>query len=141
MAEIEHNQINRVGILPSYDMDSIRQYPRRPYNSTQIVSGLSGSSVAVIVRTVAAGKTLYLCSAVISVYNGDAAFKYGNMFIRDDADTFWCYLITLYTPPSAAQNQGLYYVPPVEVPSGYDVCIQTNDNDCVICGSIKGYEI
>jgi hypothetical protein len=121
--------------------DSIRQYPRRPSGSTQIVAYNSVENNDFVLYTVSSGKTLYFTSYSLSILNTGASGPLGLFVIRTVSDVYWYFIARSILPQNDSKILTSFFVPPMEIPSGYDFWLYSSAVGCVVLGSIVGYEI
>jgi len=122
----EPNQVQWVGTRPAH-------------RGTQIAANVFVDNVTTIIYTVSAGKTLYLCHAILastSIVAGNGVLK-----IRDAVDADWIHLARAYqTALSWGQNYSIPFWPPLEIPALYDVVVLSNAVGCSWLGGIHGWE-
>lgn len=141
MAEIENNLINIRGVRPGYDMDSLREYPRMPSAGIQVAASADIDNGTVIIHTVTAGKTLYLCHYMWSIWNISGGNGWGRLQVRDAGDAQVYLIVDSGAADDFAYGISGNFNPPLEVPAGYDICVISGQADCWVSGFIHGYEI
>lgn len=141
MAEIEYNQVKCRGVYPGYDMDSLRQYPRRPEGSTQIVATGAKTNGSSTVYTVTAGKTLYLCSYHATLRNESGAVNNGYARIVTSGAASWFFLHYGALADDVSENIFGTFNPALEVPENYYFQINSSAANFTTLLSIHGYEM
>lgn len=122
----ELNQVKWVGVRPGH-------------NGTQVLKENYVSNATLVLHTVTAGKTLYLCSAYASYYIS-ATGIIGRLFVRDVAD-FTVYSFSICNSGALGQMESTpSYNPPIEIPAGYDICLISGAASMVIRAGIHGWE-
>ena len=126
MAFREPNRARWVGVRPGHD-------------GTQVVKYARAENATVIIHTVTAGKTLFLCGLMGSVFDNGGG-QHTVVFVRDGADVFKYYLYWGENNASAGEPFSKSYWPPIEIPAGYDVCAQSTAAAHYINAIIDGWE-
>lgn len=111
---------------------------RPAHGGDQVIAYAVATNNTTIVYTVPAGKTLYLKGFNIGCLGGGAVTSH-YLLIRNAADAVWKYL--QYLPTAAAGCIGFTrdYSQPLEVPSGYDVCVYNNNGTAYTGACIDGW--
>ena len=122
----EPNQAAWVGVRPGH-------------RGAQVAIGQQASNTSVIVRTVPAGKTLFLTSLVFSSGWGAGL---GTLFVRDAGDSA-LYTICTFQFSSAVGPPGVVFGsfnPPLEIFSAYDLVITSGAAGHISNVFIHGWE-
>ena len=122
----EPNMVKWVGVRPGH-------------NGTQIAKYAAVVNATAIVHTVTAGKTLFLCTATLGMSVASAGS--GILFIRDGADVLTMLLAALQWSAGGGLHSGPFTAyPPIEIPSGYDIVVESTAAVLTVVGSIFGWE-
>ncbi len=134
----EPNSVKWVGIRPTNPREAI---PSQPYGDfgTQVVKDASIDNGTTIIHTVTAGTTLYLCSITFSM--NPIAAGAGLMFVRNVADVLQYRFFQMRRLINDGFGVGTTFNPPLTIPAGYDVCIQSAAANVWVYGMIFGYEL
>jgi len=126
MAFREPNQVKWWGIRPAH-------------RGTQVAKSASAINATVIIHTVTAGKTLFLCSASLSLQSGVGG---GNIFVRNGADVWQFALLAaqIFTAAATSQGSSITFWPPLEIAAGWDLCTISGAAACSASGFIFGWE-
>jgi len=126
MKHRESNQVKWVGVRPGH-------------NGIQVAKHASATNAIAIIHTVSAGKTLFINSYAVSV--DDIASGNAFFFVRDTGDVVKYNLLFARV---VANGGGITvtgcFPKPLEVPAGYDVCIQSTVPSLTTWGFIHGWE-
>ena len=126
MAFREPNQVKWVGIRPGH-------------NGSQVFKYASATNGVTIVHTVTAGKTLYLVTASIMSLSNQASN--GFIGVRNGADVDQGYLCHVIGAALGGYPSPLWYsMPPLELPAGWDVYVQSGAAGFTAIGTIFGWE-
>ncbi|RLG10436.1 hypothetical protein DRN69_09010 [Candidatus Pacearchaeota archaeon] len=134
----EPNQVKWRGIRPVEPREAI---PVQPFGDfgTQVAKHSSINNDTTIIHTVMSGKILYLCSLSFGMTPINAGE--GWIFVRDENDNITYYLFTTYRQQNDGICISMTFNPPLIIPAGYDICIQSNTEYCYVNGFIFGYEV
>lgn len=112
-----------------------------PDGGTQILAYKETENETETVYTVTAGKTLYLCSVVVTIRNGSGGPV--NVFVRilTDAALVKFYLIYSRVPDDAYISTPYLFFPPMELGPGWTFQADSEATNCKIMTSVYGYEI
>lgn len=111
---------------------------RPAHKGTQVASRDSVEGGTKLVYTVPAGQTLYLVHAQTLALGG--ALGLYSSYIRNAADALWFYLTYGGTAAGFAYFNGPFAPAiPLEVPSGYDLCIWSNAVGMLAEGAFFGW--
>jgi len=158
----EYNEVKMRGILPSDGMDaipvtestplaSIQVEPKPnclpfpvgkiPDGGTQILKRNYGSNDRKIIHTVTSGKTFYLTHLSTSWSNNTGGTAIGKIGIRTDMDVEVVPIREYYYFINGNGGDGDCYLPPIEVQEDYRICVETNNANSILMGTIHGYEL
>lgn len=140
-ASIENNELKTIGVKPALDQGSIRTYPRRFSDYTQVNAFNYANNTDVPVYTVPTGKTLYLVSFNASFDNEAGAARIGYTRILTGAAAIWWLLSFSSLTNTGSDNHGFSFSVPLEVPAGYVFAAFSGGADAVQYLSISGYLI
>lgn len=121
----EPNQVKWVGVRPGHNGEQVLEYAIAQ-NSTPIL------------YTVPAGKVFYLCGYSLNTWDtvGVATLR---LVIYDDTPAAWKYLQYLISSANSGQSITKSYWPPLEIPSGYSVRLESAVATATVRGSIHGW--
>ena len=114
--------------------------PKLPSGAVQIAKYGSANNTITIIHTVSAGKTLYLNSAVAEAYNNSGAAAAHILFVRDTADAEVYKISNKSAFNGQAWSVAITFPVPLEVPEGYDICVQTTVSGATSWAFIHGWE-
>jgi hypothetical protein len=95
---------------------------RPAHDGVQVSKSGHTDNVLLIVHTVTAGKTLHITNLIAGGNSGGVASG-SNIYVRDTADAVVYYFVQQSTPANSNFLISLSLFHPIEVPSGYDICI------------------
>lgn len=121
----ESNQVKWIGTRPAH-------------RGTQVVGSGNAHNSTVILYTVPAGKTFFLCAADICVYLGVAGSE-GHLYVRDDGDVLQYRIFKLYSPNLTSEANSLSFMPPLEIPAGWDICVLSSAVGIYVNAFIHGW--
>jgi len=122
----EPNQVRWQGVRPGHD-------------GTQIQARNEADNATVLIYTVTALKTLYLCTAGLSTYTAVGGGSF--LRIRTDGDVFWLDLLSFYQGVNLSSvNPVITFWPPLEVPAGYYIEVRSSSVGHKVQGYIFGWE-
>ena len=112
---------------------------RPAHNGTQIVKYIFACNNVTIIHTVSAGTTFHLCSFGLGVHTVAAGTI--NVAVRNAADVFQYYLAMaeIVAGVTTMPFQGTFW-PPLEIPAGYDLVVQSNAVVLTVMGMCFGWE-
>ncbi len=112
---------------------------RPGHRGTQVTKHAAATNTTLIIHTVTSGKVLYMTSFFLSVRSGVGE---GILFVRDTSDVLQYHIVRveLFTKVSSGPGVGLSLHHPIEIPAGFDVCVQSTPAFCIANGFINGWE-
>lgn len=116
---IEYNEVNKKGILPSYEMDSLPCYPRQSELYTQVVGYDQQHDSGGVAYTVAAGKILHLCTLTAHLDNRGAATASGGSFLRNDGDVAIYNILYGTVQAETTKSLNVTFNPPLQLLESY----------------------
>ena len=122
----EPNQVAWVGCRPAH-------------RGTQIAKFLSVNNASGIVHTVASGKTFFLNLSVVMCRTGAGSAR---LSVRNDSDVhqYFITLIDIITAVGTSHSISIPYPYPLEIPSLWDVVIESTAAGCNADAHIHGWE-
>lgn len=114
---------------------------RPGHNGTQVTVSNSAVNATVVVYTVGAtvaGGALYITDWTFSAYFGAAGNTY--LFVRNGADVTQYNIATILGPLNADVAMAGTPGVPIEVPNGWDICLQSQQALVYCYGFIHGFE-
>ena len=136
------NQIQWRGILPVQPLQNIQIHPG-PFETS--VAGSTRSQILkyktvtfgeTIIHTVTTGKTLFLTSCSISLFNTAPAYAY--IRIRNASDVEVTRLLYVMCHLCASANNSKKFSMPISIAAGFDVTVYIEDG--MSTASIEGWE-
>ena len=121
----EPNEVRWVGVRPAHRGEHFA------------VSSLA-TNATVVLYTVPAGKTCYLCGATLSTYQG-VVNGTGTLVVRNAADVLQYTLATLVNPVTTSLVCPMIFTPPIEIAAGWDIAIVSNLAGVTAHGFIRGW--
>jgi len=122
----EPNEVKWVGVRPAH-------------KGTQIFKDATAENGITVIHTVSSGKTLYLCEVMLRcIYN---VTGWGQLYVQDNNDIFvrdLCLINPIANTIKPTDHN--HFWPPVEIPSAYDICVQSNAAGLIARGAIFGWE-
>jgi len=155
---VERNKVNWVGIQPIYPEENIPvKQSNQTLLKTTVYPGATGFGVypvlnpnllavqeyneaensTVIIYTVPAGKTLYITTFHIFIYN--VVVGLGAIFARDANDLNSQWIIGGAYPLGEARSSSINFNIPLVVPALWDICIYSSVASCLCYGGFIGY--
>ncbi len=126
MAFREPNQARWVGSRPAH-------------KGTQIAKHGVATNATTIIHTVTSGKTLFLCSSILTI-NTSTAGKFCQYKVQDVGNSL-VYLFTSCVFDIVGQLIIPFnFDPPLEIPTGYDLVLISNDINLNSMAFIHGWE-
>jgi hypothetical protein len=122
----ESNQVKWVGVRPAH-------------RGEQVVKSSSAQNATVIIHTVTAGKTLFLCSVFLRAYWNVVGNSHP-LAVRNAADVIQYTLLDMLAPAVGHGEVSRAFGPPLEIPAGYDITIVSAGVGDIMLGSIFGWE-
>lgn len=119
MAKTEYNEVNNVGVLPAYDMESMRVYPRRPSGRTQLVATHTVQNATTTLYTVPASTTLFLTHVNVSFFNAGAASQLGSFVLFSGAAATVFNFGNVAVLPGDSKLVSIDFPVPFEIPATY----------------------
>jgi hypothetical protein len=129
-----------VGVVPADEAEAI-PVGMIPDDGTQTTDWATKANGTTTLRTVTAGKTLYMSAATLFARNSAATAEQGQLAIYTDGDVFQHALIYFDLLTDTQQSLSLNMIPPVEVQAGYKVKIYSSDAAMHVTGFTHGYEL
>jgi len=126
MAFREPNEVLWRGVRPGHRGEQIAKYA-------------SANNATVILHTVTIGKTLFLTAVSFQAATTTAG-KSGILLVRDTSDVEKYKLFNFYLTAVGGLSDSLSFNPPLEIPSGWDICIYSSATECVARTFIHGWE-
>jgi len=120
----EDNQVRWVGTRPGH-------------NGEQVFESGQANNNTVILYTVPAGNTLYLCLVNYSVYFGIA--NTSKLMYYDGTPALWRTPIQMSGPVADNFGQVFHYWPPLELPEGYSIRLFSGGVGLLVTGSVFGW--
>ncbi len=126
--------------MPWREENRARWFGVRPaHGGIQVVKSLGVNNTAAIVHTVTAAKTFYLTFS--RLLTGDNISGAGLLWVRDTADVLWFYIDAFYHAINTTfTSSPLVFFPPVEIPSGYDIVVQSTALGLNVTALVGGWE-
>lgn len=134
------NQALMVGVVPANEAGPI-PVGIIPDDGTQVAVSGSANNGYTTLRTVTAGKTLYLSAISLYVRNGSAGSRVGSLGVYTGVPVLVYNLLYFDLFTNTQHGKSLNMIPPVEVPAGYLVRIYSGDAALYSIGFIHGYEM
>ena len=131
---------DKILIGPAANIDPI-PVGKIPNGATQVAKYKSASNGTEIVHTVTEGKTLYISHIDFSGVNDAAATMITYLFMRNDLDVDQYYLFSVAIRAGETICQSGGFLPPIEVPEDWDICIISLDASFYVRAFIHGYEM
>lgn len=119
------------------EFNVVREVPSDVTRVTQSVNSYGAENT---LKTVTAGKTLYVCTLIVSTVNSNAAVQWGMVRVKNAAGTEQYRLWYEYTPPSDGECCPITFNPPLEIPEEWYITVYSADADLEVNGFIDGYE-
>lgn len=141
MAHTEDNRINTRGVVPGYDMESLRQYPRKPGAGTQVAASGSAHNAITVIHTVSVGKILYLTSWTQGHHNASGAISYSTLRVRNTTPAIVFEISRLRTANGMSLANNGSIIPALEISASYTIEIYSPVAGVYGEGFITGYEI
>ena len=111
---------------------------RLAHEGEQLLRTATANNATVVLYTVPAEKTLYLCAATMGFESHDN--EWNRIWIADETDTPVFYLFETWSQNTTTiPHAGQSYWPPIELPALYTVKIFSATADRVVRGSIFGW--
>jgi hypothetical protein len=112
---------------------------RPAHRGTQVEKSNSVTNGTIIVHTVTAGKTLFLCTVVVEFrFGGLAAWDF--LAVRNEADVFQYYIARLRDNTAGTVGLVIPYWPPREISAGYDIYLTSSGVNNDMAADIFGWE-
>lgn len=139
MGKKESSEVRMLGVIPSKGADPI-PVGKIPDGGTQVVKSDEIADTSAILHTVTTGKTLYLSHFTLCATRHVAAS--GFLAVRDGNDS-QVYVISYVQSYTSTQGMAVSgsFLPPLEIPAGYDVYLVSSDAGLFVNGFIHGYEM
>lgn len=115
------------GVMPDIDSTRISKHLLNVVNTTSIV------------YTVPASKTFYMTNAWVSSGSAAAALSGCYLFIRNASDVTTVILMDTYAIANAPVAYSCNYMPALELPAGYDLCLLSSQGNEYISGGGHGW--
>lgn len=111
-----------------------------PDDGTQVI--LSGSELnsGSIIHTVDSEKTLYLCHYQVQTVNWSAGVADTYLQVDNASDLHQYYIVRHYMRVDGNILSSHGFFPPLEIPAGYKVRLESDAASCMIFATIHGYE-
>lgn len=129
MALMKHREGNEIKWIGS----------RPGHRGTQWANSKTASNEVQIIHTVGVGKICCIAGFSLTV-NTSVADKYGELYVRNVGDTYQYFIARFHMDATgqAGIASGLPF--PIEVPAGYDICVQSNNGALNARGFVYGWE-
>lgn len=136
------NRANWVSIQNTNPEDNFNVLSRisRDTSLDQITGYGNTQGGTTILHTVTADKVLCLSFWAMSWYNPPGGLGTVTMFARDTGDVTTFEFFHGIFPVNWLGSESGLFLPPYEVPAGYDICISASVANLYVRGSIHGYE-
>lgn len=140
MGTKESNKVRMIGILPSQGAGPI-PVGKIPDDGIQKIPYSSEKNSSGVVYTVPALTTFYLSSLAITGANTSGAARDVYVAWRNAADTIQGYFFFLDDVKDCVWCHNQTFIPPFELPEGYDIFVLSSGADARITLLAHGYEI
>jgi hypothetical protein len=107
---------------------------------TQVAKQNSATNTTNIIHTVTAGKTFYMTSLFVRIFNGGGGISAGELHVRDVADAIQYYW-RIAGAVNAITNEAIGFFTPISIPAGYDICVKSHLAGLEADATITGYEL
>lgn len=135
----EIDQVRMLGVLPSQGADPI-PVGKIPDGGTQIIKDGAVADGLQVVHTVTSGKTFYLSTAYGANYNTSGGAGYVQILVTDDEDATQYLLLRLRLAADGSISETMSFLPPLEIPAGYKIKINSDAANVAGYALIHGYE-
>ena len=139
MGKKEANEVRMLGVLPSRGADPI-PVGKIPDGGTQVVESGTAQNETVVIHTVDTDKTLYLSVAGLCASNTSEAAGTTHLFVTDGDDTEMYALSYARMPANWCFSDQRCFSPPLEIPTGWKIKVDSSAVDVLGYGFIHGYE-
>lgn len=118
---------------------TLQRYILMPPRATQIIKDARADNATVVIHTVGAGNTLYLCGWVATFWS--SAYTCQQFLeVYDTTPALWKTLVHGGCAASFVAMLSKTYLPPLEIPSGYSVRVRSGGVGSIIRAVIDGWE-
>lgn len=136
----EHNIPRMVGVRPAHNADPI-PVGKIPHLGSQLVRGTHADNNTVIIHTVTIAKTLYLSLAVHTIQNYSGASGNSDFYVTNAEDAVQYYFSRLASLDDYGHGVSLPFLPPLEIPAGYKIIVNSSGATVVANVFLHGYEM
>lgn len=136
----ETDKIRMIGIIPFQGADPI-PVGKIPDGGTQVTEEGYAVNQVTLIHTVTATKTLYLSYASMGISNESAVIEVCSLQITDGADNVKYHLFWSGCGNKAGIIVAGSFMPPIEIPAGYKIKLNSTAADLKSNAFIHGYEI